>query len=49
MHIVKVQKRIPGDLSLEDARPQVVKVLSEQLWEELVERLRKSSRIQLQK
>ncbi|MBT5018907.1 MAG: hypothetical protein HON04_09175 [Planctomicrobium sp.] len=45
IHIVQVQKRIPGDLSLEDARPQVVKVLSKELWEELVIRLRKSARI----
>lgn len=45
VHVVQVQKRIPGELSLEDARPQVVKVLSEELWDELVIRLRKSAKI----
>lgn len=47
LHLVMVSEKKPGDLSLEDARPVVVRNLAEQLWQQTVERLRSSARIQV--
>jgi len=47
VHIVQLLKFIPGQLSLEDARSDVMKQLSEQLWQQRVSQLRSSARIQI--
>lgn len=47
IHLLRVQKMIPGQLSLEDARSDVMKQLSEQLWQQRVSQLRSSARIQI--
>lgn len=46
-HLVQLREKLPGDLSLEDARPLVVKTLSDQMWQTQVERERQSARIQI--
>lgn len=47
VHMVQLLKFIPGQLSLEDARSDVMKQLSEQLWQKRVSQLRASARIQI--
>ncbi len=46
VHLIQVTERIPGDLSLEDVRPQIIERLSEQLWAETVSRERKTAKIE---
>jgi peptidyl-prolyl cis-trans isomerase C len=45
VHLVQVIERKPGDLSLEDARPAVLRVLGEQLWDKTVQKLRARAKI----
>ncbi len=47
LHLLSVEKRVEGELSLEDARPIVVKKLSTVMWEEQVARERKTARIRI--
>lgn len=49
LHIVHTRSRTDGDLSLEDARPQLVRSMSKVLWDEQVARERKTARIRLLK
>lgn len=46
VHLVQVTEIIPGDLSLEDVRPQIFDRLSEQLWTDTIARERKSAKIE---
>jgi parvulin-like peptidyl-prolyl isomerase len=46
VHLIQVTDRIPGDLSLEDVRPQIFERLSEQLWADTVSRERKTAKIE---
>lgn len=46
VHLIQVTERIPGDLSLEDVRPQIFERLSEQLWADTVARERKTAKIE---
>lgn len=45
VHLVQVTERKPGDLSLEDARPAVLRVLGEQLWDKTSQKLRARAKI----
>ncbi|MCA9080159.1 MAG: peptidyl-prolyl cis-trans isomerase [Planctomycetaceae bacterium] len=47
LHIIRVVDRIPGQLSLEDVRMDVLSALSAQLWDEEVARQRKTAQIEL--
>lgn len=47
VHIVTVSQRSAGDLSLEDARPGVMRALADVLWKEQVQHERKTARIQI--
>ena len=47
VHLVRVSARIPGQLSLEDARPELINVLARQMWSERVQRERDKADIQL--
>lgn len=49
VHLIQVTERIPGELSLEDVRPQIFERLSDQLWTETVHRERQSAKIELTK
>lgn len=46
VHLVEVRERIPGQLNLEDARPELFQRLSEKLWREQVEQERQAAKIQ---
>jgi hypothetical protein len=46
MHLVTVTDRKPGQLSLEDARPQVFEEISQRLWQETVRELRSKAKIE---
>lgn len=46
VHLIQVTERIPGDLSLEDVRPQIFEILSTALWNETLQRERESARIE---
>jgi len=46
VHLIQVTERLPGDLSLEDVRPQVFEILSTALWNETLQRERESARIE---
>lgn len=46
VHLIQVTERMPGDLSLEDVRPQIIERLSEQLWADTVSRERKTAKIE---
>ena len=46
VHLIQVTERMPGDLSLEDVRPQILERLSEQLWADTVSRERKTAKIE---
>ena len=45
VHLVKTTERIPGELSLEDARPAVLSALGEELWVKTVKTLRAKAKI----
>ncbi len=45
VHLIRVDKRQPGDLSLEDVRPQLIDEISSKLWQEQVARERQSAKI----
>jgi hypothetical protein len=45
VHLVQITERRPGELSLEDARPAVLQVLGEQLWDKTVKTLRAKAKI----
>jgi parvulin-like peptidyl-prolyl isomerase len=47
VHIVQLQERIPGQLSLEDARPEILERLSRKLWDEQVRQLREHASVQI--
>jgi hypothetical protein len=47
VHLVQVIERKPGELSLEDARPAVLRVLGDQLWRETVQKLRARARARI--
>lgn len=40
VHLVFVEERIPGQLSLEDARPQILEVFGKELWEQTAKQQR---------
>ena len=46
VHLIQVTERVPGDLSLEDVRPQIFDRLAEELWTDTVHRERKSAKIE---
>ncbi|MCA9030217.1 MAG: peptidyl-prolyl cis-trans isomerase [Planctomycetaceae bacterium] len=46
-YVIRVHERIPGQLSLEDVRTQVLSVLAQQLWDEEVARQRSNARIRV--
>jgi len=46
VHIIQVTERRPGQLSLEDARPEIFRQLAREHWTEIVARLRKSAKIE---
>lgn len=46
VHILQVTERRPGQLSLEDVRPQVVEQLSHELWNEVLQKERSTARIE---
>lgn len=49
VHLIQVTERTPGELSLEDVRPQIMERLSDQLWADTVSRERKVASIQFVK
>lgn len=46
VHLIQVTERIPGDLSLEDVRSEIISKLSDQLWADTVRNERKSAKIE---
>jgi parvulin-like peptidyl-prolyl isomerase len=46
VHLLQTTDRKPGDLSVEDARPEIVRVLSDQHWEKVVASQRASAKIE---
>lgn len=46
VHLIKVTERHPGDLSLEDVRPVIMEVLSQQLWSDVAKSLRSTAKIE---
>jgi parvulin-like peptidyl-prolyl isomerase len=46
VHILQVTARKPGQLSLEDARPEIFRQLAQERWNERVAKLRKSAKIE---
>lgn len=46
VHVLQVTGRKPGQLSLEDVRPEIFRQLAQQRWNELVAKLRKSAKIE---
>lgn len=46
VHLVQTQKIIPGQLSQEDARKELIARLSRQLWDQKVEELRRRAKVQ---
>ncbi|HWL07879.1 MAG TPA: peptidylprolyl isomerase [Planctomicrobium sp.] len=49
VHLLQVTDRIPGQLSLEDARPEMIARLSKRLWEETVLKEREITQIEFSK
>lgn len=45
VHLIQTLERQPGDLSLEDARPAVLRVLGDELWRETARKLRAKAKI----
>ncbi|WP_437225769.1 foldase protein PrsA [Planctomicrobium sp. SH661] len=48
VHLVETQEVIPGQLSLEDAREEILSELGKKLWDKQVAELRERAKIQLQ-
>ena len=46
VHLIQVTERHPGDLSLEDVRPQIVERLADQLWQATITRERATAKIE---
>lgn len=46
VHLIQVTERHPGDLSLEDVRPEILEQLAAQLWKETIERERRTAKIE---
>ena len=46
VHLLQVTGRKPGQLSLEDARPEIFKRLSDERWKSTISRLRKTAKIE---
>ena len=46
VHLIQVTERHPGDLSLEDVRPQIVECLADQLWQTTIARERATAKIE---
>ena len=46
VHLIQVTERHPGDLSLEDVRPEIIERLSDQLWKDTVARERQTAKIE---
>lgn len=46
VHLIQVTERLPGDLSLEDVRSEIISKLSDQLWADTVRNERKSAKIE---
>ena len=46
IHLIQLTERIPGDLSLEDARSQILERLSDELWTKIVEQERQTAKIE---
>lgn len=46
IHLIQVTERVPGDLSLEDVRSEIIAKLSDQLWADTVRNERKSATIE---
>jgi parvulin-like peptidyl-prolyl isomerase len=49
VHLIQVTERLPGELSLEDVRSQIVERLSEQMWSDTIARERKAAKIEYMK
>jgi len=47
VHLLYIDKVIPGQLSLEDARPQIFRHFENQLWQETVERLNSGGTVRI--
>lgn len=47
VHVVQTHERIPGQLSPEDARPEILARLEKDLWAKQVRQLRQAARIQI--
>jgi len=45
VHLIQTLERKPGELSLEDARPAVLRVLGDELWRETARKLRSKAKI----
>lgn len=45
VHLVLATERLPGELSLEDARPAVLRILGDELWKTTVDSLRAKAKI----
>lgn len=45
VHLILVEERIPGQLSLEDARPQILEKFGQDLWEDTAGKLRRKAKI----
>jgi peptidyl-prolyl cis-trans isomerase C len=46
VHLVEVTAREPGQLSLEDVRPQLLEEISRERWQQLVQELRQTAKIE---
>ena len=46
VHLIQVIERHPGDLSVEDVRPQIVERLADQLWQATIARERTTAKIE---
>ncbi|MBM4074700.1 MAG: hypothetical protein FJ267_03555 [Planctomycetes bacterium] len=46
IHMIQVVEQFPGDLSVEDARPEILERLSQNLWEQTIEQERNKGRIE---
>lgn len=47
VHLVTVSERLPGELSLEDVRPLILRDLGRQMWSEQVQRARAATNIEI--
>ena len=46
IHILTVTEIVPGDLTLEDARPEIFEHLAEEMRQKLIEKLREEAKIE---